>query len=272
MNKTHSLGPEKKRTPNADQLINRGLTVSGCLAPCLGVSAFPAGTPHGNAAFVPGLSAFAALFQMQAMTTSPFLTRNGNPLQCSCLENAREQGAWWAAVYGFAQRRTRLKRLSRRSSSSSTLGRAQYFKEELIKIPKENIKRNGKQFPHPFIKKVKKSSWHWLMASCMPGPVQRPLQKWEEELSSLLWRGRTEGPGELLLAQHAALVRLRWEQWLFDSATHAWKKKKDIAKKKWFIFMCQRGWLSLKFSLRFSHSGWHFYGQVAWVFCPCLHQ
>ena len=38
MNKTHSLGPEKKRTPNADQLINRGLTVSGCLAPCLGVS------------------------------------------------------------------------------------------------------------------------------------------------------------------------------------------------------------------------------------------
>ena len=37
---------------------------------------------------------------------------NGNPLQCSCLENPRDRGAWWAAVYGVAQSRTRLKRLS----------------------------------------------------------------------------------------------------------------------------------------------------------------
>ena len=45
---------------------------------------------------------------------------NGNPLQCSCLENPRDGGAWWAAaVYGVAQSRTRLKRLS--SSSSSTV-------------------------------------------------------------------------------------------------------------------------------------------------------
>ena len=44
---------------------------------------------------------------------------NGNPLQCSCLENPREGGAWWAAIYGVAQSRTQLKRLS--SSSSSDL-------------------------------------------------------------------------------------------------------------------------------------------------------
>ena len=37
---------------------------------------------------------------------------NGNPLQCSCLENPRDRGAWWATVYGVAQSRTRLKRLS----------------------------------------------------------------------------------------------------------------------------------------------------------------
>ena len=37
---------------------------------------------------------------------------NGNPLQCSCLENPRDGGAWWAAVYGVAQSWTRLKRLS----------------------------------------------------------------------------------------------------------------------------------------------------------------
>ena len=37
---------------------------------------------------------------------------NDNPLQCSCLENPRDGGAWWAAVYGVAQSRTRLKQLS----------------------------------------------------------------------------------------------------------------------------------------------------------------
>ena len=37
---------------------------------------------------------------------------NGNPLQCSCLENPRDGGAWLAAVYGVAQSQTRLKRLS----------------------------------------------------------------------------------------------------------------------------------------------------------------
>ena len=44
---------------------------------------------------------------------------NGNPLQCSCLENPRDGGACWAAIYGVAQSRTRLKRLSSSSSSSS---------------------------------------------------------------------------------------------------------------------------------------------------------
>ena len=39
---------------------------------------------------------------------------NGNPLQYSCLENSRDGGAWWAAIYGVAQSQTRLKRLRRR--------------------------------------------------------------------------------------------------------------------------------------------------------------
>ena len=37
---------------------------------------------------------------------------NGNPLPCSCLQNPRDGGAWWATVYGVAQSQTRLKRLS----------------------------------------------------------------------------------------------------------------------------------------------------------------
>ena len=53
---------------------------------------------------------------------------NGNSLQCSSLENPRDGGAWWAAVYGVAQSWTRLKRLSSSSrshySKEGTLGKA----------------------------------------------------------------------------------------------------------------------------------------------------
>ena len=44
---------------------------------------------------------------------------NGNPLQCSCLENPRDRGAWWAAVYRVAPSQTQLKRLSSSSSTAS---------------------------------------------------------------------------------------------------------------------------------------------------------
>ena len=46
---------------------------------------------------------------------------NGTPLQYSCLENSRDGGAWWAAIYGVAQSRTRLNRFSSSSSSSSSV-------------------------------------------------------------------------------------------------------------------------------------------------------
>ena len=49
---------------------------------------------------------------------SPVGEGNGNLLQCSCLENPRDGGAWWTAVYGVTQSQTRLKR---HSSSSSIL-------------------------------------------------------------------------------------------------------------------------------------------------------
>ena len=46
---------------------------------------------------------------------------NGNPLQCSCLENPRDGGGRWAAVYGVAQSRTRLKWLSSSGSCSMSI-------------------------------------------------------------------------------------------------------------------------------------------------------
>ena len=65
---------------------------------------------------------------------------NGNPLQCSCLENPRDGRAWWAAVYGVAQSRTRLKRLSSSSVIEVSLTGEKYtpntgFKPILLYLP-----------------------------------------------------------------------------------------------------------------------------------------
>ena len=73
---------------------------------------------------------------------------NGNPLQCSCLENPRDGRAWWAAVYGVTQSRTRLEQLSSSSSrgnkppdiwlmecetEKTTLSRLKFVKVDFLK-------------------------------------------------------------------------------------------------------------------------------------------
>ena len=74
-----------------------------------------------------GLQPMGSLRVGHDWVTSPSLSctgeGNGSPLQCSCLENPRDREAWWAAVYGVAQSRTRLKRLSssRRENHISSL-------------------------------------------------------------------------------------------------------------------------------------------------------
>ena len=57
--------------------------------------------------------------------------RNGNPLQCSCLENPRDGRAWWAAIYGVAQNRTRLKQLSSSSSNSRIKWKIFHFEDKV---------------------------------------------------------------------------------------------------------------------------------------------
>ena len=46
---------------------------------------------------------------------------NGNRLQCSCLENPKDGGAWWVAIYGVAQSRTRLKQVSSREDEINVI-------------------------------------------------------------------------------------------------------------------------------------------------------
>ena len=61
---------------------------------------------------------------------------NGNPLQCFCLENPRDGGTWWAAIYGVSQSRTRLKRLSSSSSRKSARKKYQSSNSDDLKVLK----------------------------------------------------------------------------------------------------------------------------------------
>ena len=72
---------------------------------------------------------------------------NGNPLQCSCLENPRDGGASWAAIYGATQSRTRLKWLSSSTSSSIKETEISNFIEKSIVI---NYQHAGKMLKNLF--------------------------------------------------------------------------------------------------------------------------
>ena len=85
-----------------------------------------------------------------------------DPLQSSCLENPRDRRAWWAAVYGVAQGRTRLKRLSSSSSSSSRT------------VTRQAPLSMG--FPRP-------EYWSWL-----PFPLQRIFPAQGSNLCLLHWQ------------------------------------------------------------------------------------
>ena len=73
----------------------------------------------------------------------PIWEVNGNPLQYSCLENPRDRGACWAAVYGVAQSRTRLKWLS--SSSSSNLP---WFMDLTFQMPMQYCSTQHQTYEH----------------------------------------------------------------------------------------------------------------------------
>ena len=92
---------------------------------------------------------------------------HGNPLQRSCLENPSDGGAWWAAVYGVAQSRTRLKRLStaaaymqqrwkKKNSASGTLLSSEIIPKDLTFMSSESQKENSENMVQ---EKCLKKSW-----------------------------------------------------------------------------------------------------------------
>ena len=85
---------------------------------------------------------------------------NGNPLQCSCLENPRNGVAWWAAVYGVAQSRTRLKRLS----SSTHIFHSWFPRLLIIPFPPQ-LTLEHKYFPHIILE----HSMNTIFMAALPG-------------------------------------------------------------------------------------------------------
>ena len=85
---------------------------------------------------------------------------NGNPLQCSCLENPRDGGAWWAAVYGVTQSRAQLKWLSSSSSSSNYTYIIHLSHIKTVKLIKFSPNSDGKAslfFRQPFLLLIMKN-------------------------------------------------------------------------------------------------------------------
>ena len=87
---------------------------------------------------------------------------NGNPLQCSCLENPRDGGAWWAAVYGAAQSQTRLERLS---SSSSSMA------DSLCCTAETNTTLSSNYTPIMFFEKSSEIPQIWLVIGSQRGSI-----------------------------------------------------------------------------------------------------
>ena len=86
---------------------------------------------------------------------------NGNPLHYSCLENPRDGGAWWASVYGVAQSRTRLKRLSSSSRLQENVPAGPQVSGRSDTCHCQHFKQANGPLPHKF-----GASW----IRCSPGP------------------------------------------------------------------------------------------------------
>ena len=115
---------------------------------------------------------------------------NGNPLQCSCLENPRDWGAWWADVYGVTQSQTRLKQLS------SKEGERQGWQNHTAEWGRQWADRPGEEEKH------KETRGHWTRGQGAQGREQvNPSEVPGAEKGGRGVRGQV--PWELLTRLHA---------------------------------------------------------------------
>ena len=118
---------------------------------------------------------------------------NGNPLQCSCLENPRDGAAWWAAVYGVTQSQTRLKWLSSSSSSMRDSKRDTDLQNSLLDSVGEG--KGGNDL----------GEWHWNMYNICETNCQSRFNAWYRMPGAgalgwprgMVWGGRGEWDSRL---------------------------------------------------------------------------
>ena len=111
---------------------------------------------------------------------------NGNPLQCSCLENPRDGTAWWAAVYGVAQSRTWLKRLS----SSMRMWLELYL---LASTAEKSLPQTGTASP-PGAVCVCVSIWRRIKMKSLQKRMAGVVLKWTS-LMTKFWTGKRISTG-----------------------------------------------------------------------------
>jgi len=102
---------------------------------------------------------------------------NGNPLQCSCQENPRDGGAWWAAVYGVAQSRTQLKRLS----SSRVF--------EKVELTAAFMEGESAQISVPYSSQATREWLSHIVLSVLPETSMGQFITWYSQLILQSWDG-----------------------------------------------------------------------------------
>ena len=143
---------------------------------------------------------------------------NGNPLQCSCLENPGDGGAWWAAVYGVAQSRTQLKwqhYMKMGFLSSSASRESACIARDPKSIPRSEISpRKGigypLQYPWASLEAQKMGKIPWRRA-WQPTPVFLPGESpWTEEPGGLQTMG-SQRVGHDWLTKHSTACYMKTE-------------------------------------------------------------
>jgi len=158
---------------------------------------------------------------------------HGHPLQYSCLENPGDGGAWWAAVYGVAQSRTRLKRLSSSSSICQTYnnhpnskqqpkdytGKQHLLKKQRLEEKKKTSRKNTSVMTDKWICAIKLFSFKSMCS-------QPHIENWDSHLSEErerqvtghgipgVWSGWLCTVGRTVWAPWVSTVRgtKRWEE------------------------------------------------------------